>query len=312
LARALDVSRLKQQEMEALLKVRAAELRDAQVSLGKPHSISHGDVQRMVDKLNAEVYQMSALITDQLQFEEKRSSWHFQRSQSAYEHVNCVVGSGLAYAVAICSHGGDPTLAQVTIQAYCVERISWAVQTWSLFTEPSHNAVLKTSTQRSSKGPQAISAQWRTLTRRYMRQQTPTPSPLYASLMNGLVDILVLAGVLLPPNEVRSRIRISFGEKASAIVEHAMELRKAVGEEMVSSEFEILCPRYNDPFLSDLVEDAEGQGSPRASGKVLEGEPVLCTTEMGLYRYEKKTANGSRGTVEKKTLIKAQVVLCSM
>lgn len=140
--RTLEDSCQKRRETEALLDIRTAELRDAQAALGAPTSHSHGDVQRLVDQLNAEVYQLSALVTDQLPFITKQSIWHGQSHDEEYGQVCSAVGNGLAHALSNCSHDDDPILVQIAVQAYLVERVACIVRAWSLFAEPAYCAVL--------------------------------------------------------------------------------------------------------------------------------------------------------------------------
>ncbi len=146
--RVLKSSRLAQRELEQLLEVRTTELRDAQFSLGNPDTTSHSEVKRMVDHLNAEVFQLAALVTDQLSFEQQRSSLHLECRQLAHERVSRVVGSALADPVRSYAHGDEPILVQIIVQAYLVQRIGCAVGAWSLFMTPTQSAILESLYQK--------------------------------------------------------------------------------------------------------------------------------------------------------------------
>jgi hypothetical protein len=139
---ALEACKLKQKDTEALLEVRTAELRAAEESLGKPHAISHGDIHRLVERLNSEVYQMSALVTDHFPFSFKQSFLNLEAREPAYRKVACIVGPGLAHLVATSTHSDDPVLVQIMIQAYFVERVRWIVETWSHLTSPEYDLFL--------------------------------------------------------------------------------------------------------------------------------------------------------------------------
>ena len=66
--RELDALRLAHQHMQSLLDTRTTELRDAQAYLSKADKIAHAEVQRMVENLNAQVFQLAALVTDSFTF----------------------------------------------------------------------------------------------------------------------------------------------------------------------------------------------------------------------------------------------------
>lgn len=139
----------------------------------------------------------------------------------------------------------------------------------------------------------------------------------YDDVIEGIMDVLVVAGVRLASDAMRGRIEEVFGERISAVVLQTVELRKIVGEDMLSSEFEILCPRHSHRFQEEWMEDAEGAGSPRDHGhrsrrKHTQTAAVLCTTELGLSRHEKKSTDGPNDNVESRVIIKAKVMLSSV
>ena len=333
--RALDACRLQQQEMAHLLDIRATELRDAQAALSEPDTISHGAVKRMVDQLNAEVYQMSALMSDHFPFGDRRPSLHTER-QPAYARICENVGVGIAHAVMTCSHADDSALVQVIIQAYVVERIWWAFQMWSFTVNPGlinelsdlHEKIFLAGahtqiwsfirhTDRYITESQSISARWRSLTKRYLNhvseQQATTNLRTFKDyLATGLVDILVIAGVPLSNEMISSRVHENFGERILSIVSRTLELRKVVGVDITDSEFEILRPHYGGHFHREFMENIEETGSGRRTAKSQDGQPVLCTTEMGLRRHEKKVGEGNGGFIEESVLIKPKVALYSM
>jgi hypothetical protein len=171
-------------------------------------------------------------------------------------------------------------------------------------------------THRRSPETQTTSARWRTLTRHYLDQvacqRAPIPNSLYEHLETGLVDILILAAVPFPLDNIRERVRDTFGERISAIVGRALELRKVLGEDMTSSEFEVLCPRYYEQLRDEFMEDTEALSDSHRKQKQAHPELVLCTTELGLYRYERKSKDGEKVELERNVLARAKVLLCSM
>ncbi|KAI0086045.1 hypothetical protein BDY19DRAFT_996232 [Irpex rosettiformis] len=316
--RAFETCKLEQKKIVELLEIRTAELRAAQASLGSPPSLSHGDIKRMVDHLNAEVFQMSALMADQFPFEDTRTSLHTERCQLAHDRISHMVGSGLAHAVRTCSHGeDDSTLVQIMIQAYIVERIWWICRMWGFSVDPTHASMLDDLHYKIfEKESQSTSARWRSLTKRYLSDGLDQESIIAAlrdRVVGGIVDALVVAGVQQSVEVIEIKVRESFGERISGVVVKALELRKATGEDMTTSEFVILCAHDGDCFQRESMENTEEMGSSRKGRtQAQEGQPVLCTTELGLCRFERKTTEGAKGEIEKNVLLKAKVALNSM
>ncbi|KAI0804729.1 hypothetical protein BC629DRAFT_1253321, partial [Irpex lacteus] len=168
---------------------------------------------------------------------------------------------------------------------------------------------------------QATSARWRSLVMRYLDpvvdRHAIVTATFYDDVIEGIMDVLVVAGVRPAADAMRDKIEEVFGERISAVVLQTVELRKVVGEDMLSSEFEILCPRHSHRFQEEWMEDAEGTGSPRDPGhrsrrKHTQNAAVLCTTELGLSRHEKKSTGGPNDNVESRVIITAKVMLSSV
>ena len=151
------------------------------------------------------------------------------------------------------------------------------------------------------------------MTKRYLyhetEQQAATNLTAFKDyLAAGLVDILVIAGVPSSNEKISSRIQNSFGERISTIVARTLELRKVVGVDITDSELEILRPQYGDCFHREVMEDIEEVGSSRRTVMSQDGQLVLCTTDIGLRKREKKGG----GIIEGSILIKPKVALSSM
>jgi hypothetical protein len=97
-------------------------------------------------------------------------------------------------------------------------------------------------------------------------------------------------------------------EKVSDIVTESIKVQKAIGEDIASSDFQIICPRANELFHSDSMEDIDDCGRKRR--KVVAAVPILCTTALGLRRREKlANEDGKEGEIRTMTLLKAKVAL---
>ncbi|KAI0086058.1 hypothetical protein BDY19DRAFT_870475, partial [Irpex rosettiformis] len=287
-----------------LLQARTAELKDAQQYLGKSDAVSYAEVQRMVEGMNSEIFQLSAQFA------------------SICERVGKFVGSELTRIVATLPHADDPMLVQVMIQAYLARRVSSIVKSWVTELSFSRNQLLsKIHKNILHNESQAVSARWRTLTRRYIDPSDENRRIHAASVGDGLVydlsDILALSGVAISGaiEAVDDRIRAVFGEKLTSIVNKALEINKVVGEEISTNEFEVICPRYGEQFLTELMEDTDDAGARSHVDTAIQNQAaVLCTTDLGLRRYGKKGAvgRGEQEVWENSVLLKAKVALPSL
>lgn len=138
----LDACRRQHKQVEALLEVRTSELRNAQACLGRPDTVADAEVQRIVEKLNSEMFQMSAQITDAFPFEEQRALRDYAALQAEYTHLTKSIGCTLVKTILKYSHSGDPILVQLALQAYLAERVFGAVKAWDVRLSGGRNGML--------------------------------------------------------------------------------------------------------------------------------------------------------------------------
>jgi peptidoglycan hydrolase CwlO-like protein len=138
--RDLQRLRTKYQDMESLLATRTAELRDAQTYLAKTDTTSHADVQRMVEGLNAEIFQLSALVTDSISFTEARE--YPSNSSIAYAAVERCIGSPAAALLLGTLHSDDPVWVQLSLQAAVTMFTGLIINAWDLRLSGTLNALL--------------------------------------------------------------------------------------------------------------------------------------------------------------------------
>jgi hypothetical protein len=120
------------------------------------------------------------------------------------------------------------------------------------------------------------------------------------------VNILLTAGVDKSRPVLQKEVETRFADRVAVIVKGAQRLRKAIGEEVTSCDFEILHTPQETPFDPAHMGDAfagdyeKGRGSP---------EPVLCTTDLGLARIERIA--GRVGEWDEAVLLRPKIVLKS-
>lgn len=102
---------------------------------------------------------------------------------------------------------------------------------------------------------------------------------------------------------------MAFANKARDIVVQCMAVQKAIGEDVASSDFQLICPSANATFNAAGMQNMDDR-SREKQPRDYNGLPVLCTTEIGLCRREKMEIEGSKvGRIQAITVIKAKVVL---
>lgn len=164
---------------------------------------------------------------------------------------------------------------------------------------------------------QAVSARWRALVKRHVKpsgaRQEDYATALRDEFVRGLTMILVVAGVSLPVNAVHQKVLAVFGDKVASIATQAMEIQRVTGEEIISTEFRVICPQCDDAFSNEFMENgdnggARGKGSPGEEERL----PIMCTTDLGLRRYAKQGKAKDKDDVEESVLLKANVLLPSL
>lgn len=102
--------------------------------------------------------------------------------------------------------------------------------------------------------------------------------------IDAFVNILITAGVSQSPSELHEAIESQFAHRISTIVKGAQMLRKAIGEDITSCDFELIYIAQDWPFDPTKMDDALAVGSDKRKDKL---ELVLCTTDLGLGRVVK-------------------------
>lgn len=158
--------------------------------------------------------------------------------------------------------------------------------------------------------PQSVSARWRALGRRHVGSisaEVDVVSFVMEHLTADLERLLFLAGaqdMSRKPGWIEA-----FDERIRDIVIHSVAIQRTIGEEVISGDFKIVCPRNGDMFSAGCMEDVDDCGRSRKC-KGTDGGVVLCTTELGLRRFERLTeADGTSGLSKVVTVVKAKVAL---
>jgi hypothetical protein len=152
-----------------------------------------------------------------------------------------------------------------------------------------------------------VGGRWRSLTRRYVRriaqEKSEIPHPLMSHFLGTLASVLILARCTQSGPQIQETITTRFMETLEDVGKLALHISQTLGEEIMSREVEVvhLSPSmaFNPEIMDNLCEDAT---------RDVVGEPILCTTDLGLVCATRETEDA--GPRWKETvLLKPRVLL---
>lgn len=156
---------------------------------------------------------------------------------------------------------------------------------------------------------QAVSAQWRMLARKHLRimeETEPSVEPKVAlKFANGIVNVLHMAGVRKVSHDKSLEY---FSSHVQDIVRSALEMRKAIGEDKVASNFALLVHLDREIYNAEKMDDAYSDKDRHLSQLAGRTPSVLCTTQIGLERAEMRR-DGEGGRWHRIRLLKPEVFL---
>jgi hypothetical protein len=134
---------------------------------------------------------------------------------------------------------------------------------------------------------------------------------LVVSIADWLVNILVTAGWKGSLQNIRQTVMARFSSRLNIAAKMAIRLNKAIGEEITSSDLEIIYIENDVAFDPTRMDNAYAEGTT-AKEKVMAAENILCTSELGLRRMVKeKEAKSTESSRNEIVLLKPKVVLLS-
>ncbi|KAF5374677.1 hypothetical protein D9615_008989 [Tricholomella constricta] len=295
----------------ALLDVRTMELKGAEAFLTKADALSGADVILMVNALNAEIYQTAAIVAESFEFkaeeggdEETRTQEEVAAMEEVYVSAGEIVGAPMLDLLRSSKHHEDPTLVQIAFQAGMTAYSNWIFTSWDFEDPEDNNGLSRIYDRIRHAEEQAVSGRWRALTRAHIPRMANHELAMY--FMDAFVNILLAADVAQQRSELQEAIESRFAERVGVIVKGAQTLRKAIGEEITSSDFEIVYVAHDSPFNPSAMDDAFASDFEKGRDKP---EPVLCTTELGLTRVVK--VPGRVGEWDETVLLRPKIALKS-
>jgi hypothetical protein len=124
-----------------------------------------------------------------------------------------------------------------------------------------------------------VAGRWRSITRAIMRE-IRDPQALMDAIINTIMDILVVARCWDQHREDKGKTPFKkFHKCLERVVDGALKLQTAVGEEITGMDITPLTIRPGLPFDRERMEN-----SYAADTVVDDDDSVLCTTELGLSK----------------------------
>ena len=131
---------------------------------------------------------------------------------------------------------------------------------------------------------------WRTLTHRYAKQGMPNLiNELTKMLVTDMSNLLVVAGCSVGQvDALMARKR----DDLRRIVTAGIKFREAIGEEIISCDFETILVHPGDAYDGATMEESYDINMKSVRFEEGTARKVLCTAGLGLRRCKKVTSEG--------------------
>ncbi|PIL25742.1 hypothetical protein GSI_11492 [Ganoderma sinense ZZ0214-1] len=331
LSRELLQCQSKLEKKAALLDTRSAELRDAQAYLALSDDVTDTEVLQLVNGINSRIYQVAANIADAFQprYGEQQD---VQVMEEAVARLQAFLDGNLLLALNTIHHADDHLVLQIALQAIIVSCAGWLCNTWNdagcplrdiyqairgigAYALAIWSKFLLTSIDEWPE-PQSIAGRWRALSRTYVKTLlTDDEDPqLIATndLLDCITEILLANGISAPRDDLRMEIERGYADRLREVIHTSHEVQCITGERVISRDLSIVTVDPKEQFDSSRMVDE--WADPKRARRGVECHPVLCTTQLGLAREERKTTERTGGEVgfAEVLLLKPTVVLQSL
>ncbi|RXW24342.1 hypothetical protein EST38_g1509 [Candolleomyces aberdarensis] len=298
--------------------------------LTKADTLSIKDVVQKVNALNEEIFQMAAYLGEVLVYEvlapdaDRRE--HRQTAiRATYEWSVNMLGETLTNALAQESMNepkeeSNTLLVQIVMQIALANWCGAFGRRWTSYQRVDELASEVKESQPKESGSksgiskqvehdrfiselydsirdhedQSIAGRWRSLTRAYLPFST---NGWDHSLMLTICSIMSVAGWATRLDEDIVQIE----KRLCSIFKPLLDLRKAIGEDVISTELKISIISPGQAFNPSYMEDAYADGRSSSKSKKSAPETVVSTSELGLQRLVVKRLKA--GGVQRKAEI---------
>ncbi|KAI0738317.1 hypothetical protein C8Q80DRAFT_1068481, partial [Daedaleopsis nitida] len=236
LERALAQADAKRRQAEAMYAARLGDIRAAEVFLDKVDDIADSDVVRTVELLNGQIFQVAAIVSDDLALDCSAPA------HTAIAEAAC----GRLEQGGWCSRGaleglqGDGDFVLLALQTTLVAFATRLGNSWDLDLRADPGRPEELYQRIRAQEPQSVAGRWRALYRTHINggagDQT---SALLASLSKVVADVLLACGATGTPDDVLALVHREFESELGEVVGYALEFRSKAGERVVSRDLRV-------------------------------------------------------------------------
>ncbi|KAF4567376.1 hypothetical protein EYR40_006375 [Pleurotus pulmonarius] len=244
--------------------------------------LSTADVMGNLSALNAEVLQLAFAMSEYFASPDiPRQDDGDEVDAEAVRQAVEVIGDDMVVWLRSGRNNRKSKFLRVAFQA-CMSAFSdWMASSWYFEDPDSEQFLTKIYEKIRETESQAVAGQWRVLTRRHVQRLLQNRPDIAEYFLDAFSNILMAIGFGSDQAQMQDVIRSEFGDRMGKIGSLALDLNKAIGEGIVSSEIE---PIYVAPGVAfdPAVMDDDELFTNDLPDSPSESETILCTTRLGL------------------------------
>ncbi|EKM81363.1 hypothetical protein AGABI1DRAFT_119811 [Agaricus bisporus var. burnettii JB137-S8] len=192
----------------------------------------------------------------------------------------------------------DGDTVRIALKTSMAAYTHWIISSW-YFENPEDEHLLSEIYARVREAEeQMVSGRWRALTRIHLQRMLAAEPDLTIYMVDAFVNIILTAGWHNDATTLQEYLIETFGDRISRLLNTAKRLNKMIGEEIMHCDLEALYIAPEVAFNNITMEIAGGVGD--------EEKMVLCTTDLGLVKAEKRL--GKVGEWDEAVLLRPKVV----
>lgn len=299
------------------LETRTQEWHGAQAFLVTSDTVSGADVTNLVNQLNEEIFQISAIMAESIASFSPGSS---PPDAVMHGEASRIVGVQITELLSRRDSVDDSSeiiiqnALQSVLTGYCVRQINTIfsiVPENDNYLTQVYESIRQTGAWFSldtdylyfwlSELP-AVSGRWRALTRAKTKGELPEDA-----LVEEFIHWIAVVLKVYSDQDWLQALTAEFSEKFIPVARMVKRLDKVIGE-VTSQDLRVFLPQTGQPFNNQSMIDANEVPRRAKRSRVQSSGTVVCAVSMGLHCESWKTING-QFQIQSNVLLRAKVVL---
>ncbi|KAH6910146.1 hypothetical protein BKA70DRAFT_1272228 [Coprinopsis sp. MPI-PUGE-AT-0042] len=324
----LQRTQAKYGETSALLNVRSAELKGAQVFLSKADLYAGGEIIQMINALNEEIFQCCANIAEGVVSEQERFTEDESTLAHCRSHVTECIGQRMVALLEASREvaNGDTLPLQTALQILLVGCCQGLLMAFDYEDQAVDKKLALIYESACANEEQAVAGRWRSITMAHLRpQQSSARIPF---LSKRIIQTLALAGFSRrSPSYKPLTASLKGGDRLGPIEKSVWMVRQAIGEGVTSCDILPMSWPSAQPFEGGSMEDMYPEeepsqarrnrgsrgidnGTPSPSEEKAKGLPILGTVQLGVQKTTSvRSGRDGRMIRQKEILVRPKVIL---